>query len=42
MKSEKVEILTKSHATIILEDAIKLNPGKWGMHSYNVAMAAEK
>lgn len=33
--------LTKAGAIQLLEDALKLNPGKWGAHSYNVATAAK-
>ena len=34
--------MTKDYAKMLLEEALKLNPGKWGKHSYNVAMAAER
>ena len=37
-----IEIMTKDYAKMLLEEALKLNPGKWGKHSYNVAMAAEQ
>ena len=32
--------LTKNYAQYLLEESLKLNPGKWGAHSYNVARAA--
>lgn len=34
--------LTKDTAIGLLEEALLLNPGKWGAHSYNVALAAER
>lgn len=37
-----IEFMTKDYAKMLLEEALKLNPGKWGKHSYNVAMAAER
>ena len=37
-----IEFMTKDYAKMLLEEALKLNPGKWVKHSYNVAMAAEQ
>lgn len=34
--------LTKESAEELLEDSLKLNPGRWVAHSYNVALAAKK
>lgn len=42
IQSKMIELITRDYAHLLLEDALKLNPGKWGKHSYNVAMAAEQ
>lgn len=36
------KFITRDYAVVLLEDSLKLNPGKWGKHSYNVAGSAEQ